>query len=325
MKLFILFRLLIFIQNSNNVIGFCESQLYNNTIDLNINKNSTLFLIKNNFKYELGNSISSFIYTIYGAYGLTLKNNHINFYILMNIFILLGLSSGLHHFFYTKNYWGHLLDINCVIIIISFSLITLLTNNKLLIKNYKKITNILFAIITTSFVLMLTFNIVYNNYRSYIIYINSGFIVIYQFCTNIHLVIRDNYNSKNILVLKNNIINLLLIIFAKIIWNFDSVYCSRNIINYINFHSLWHIFSCIALYNTINNNNLYYAIINNKNYIIYYPFKLQCLKYLMFNIEIIKNKITYKNSSTSAVIEELNLLSIHNIYKYGHRRIKSCG
>jgi hypothetical protein len=45
----------------------------------------------------------------------------------------------------------------------------------------------------------------------------------------------------------------------------------------------------------------------------------------MFNIEIIKNKITYKNSSTSAVIEELNLLSIHNIYKYGHRRIKSCG
>ena len=66
MKLFLLFKLLIFIQNSNSVIGFCESQLHNNTISFNINKNTTLFLIRNNFKYEIGNTISSSIYIIYG-------------------------------------------------------------------------------------------------------------------------------------------------------------------------------------------------------------------------------------------------------------------
>ena len=101
-KIFLLFKLLIIIQNINIAIGFCESQLYNNTINLKID-NSTLYLIKNNFKYELSNSISSIIYSIYGFYGLTLKNNNINFYVLMNMFILTGLGSGLHHFFYTNN------------------------------------------------------------------------------------------------------------------------------------------------------------------------------------------------------------------------------
>ena len=94
-KNFICFIILNNIFFKNIAYAFCESK-YNNKLLYNT---YNITIISERFNTEIGNSLSSFIYSIIGLYGLKLKNHNFNYYILMNIFILMGISSALHHFF----------------------------------------------------------------------------------------------------------------------------------------------------------------------------------------------------------------------------------
>ena len=89
--------LFLFIQN----LAYCESQWLN--ISNNNPNNSSNYI---EYLPEMGNAISSFIYTVFGFAGMIPKYQTSMYYLIMNLFIIMGIGSFLHHFFYNNVEWG---------------------------------------------------------------------------------------------------------------------------------------------------------------------------------------------------------------------------
>ena len=71
--------------------AFCEA--YNA-----INNNETYHYNNNTNVSEPVNAVTSLTYTIFGLVGIALRYNTTMYYLLMNLFILMGISSFLHHY-----------------------------------------------------------------------------------------------------------------------------------------------------------------------------------------------------------------------------------
>ena len=328
MKVYIILIIIHILNDINFVSGFCESRKENSITLVNT---YNISIIGNEFKTEIGNSLSSLSYTALGLYGNFNNNNHnYNYYVLNNIFILMGLSSALHHFFYTNNSWAYYADILCLELLISYSLL----NNIYYV--IKKNTHIYSLIILSNLLIMLICNNINLELRTTIIKVNMGFIIINQLFININIIHKKN-KYYGIILLKHNISNALLFSLC-IIFFYNDDYCDSNSLKYFNPHAFWHIFSGLALNNSINTTIMYYCLMNNKKYKIRKLINSNNInnsnkskslyiinniwKYLLLNVELDNNKYIKKNSSTSFNIEDIKLLKMENGI---HRRIKSYG
>jgi hypothetical protein len=304
--------------------AFCESRI-NNSIVLQNTYN--ISIIGNEFKTEIGNSLSSLIYSGVGFYGIFINNHDFNYYVLMNIFILMGLSSALHHFLYTNNSWAYYSDILCVELIISYFLFCII---HYVIKKHKHLFSFLILI---NLLTMMVSNTINTDLRTELIKVNMGVIIVNQTFINLHIIYVKNKHY-GLILLKHNISNIILFSLS-IIFFYNDDYCNEKTFTMLNPHSLWHVFSALALYNSLHTTIIYYCLINNVKYKIlnltnirYLYFIDKFSKYLLLNVELdnnkYKNKIikNTKNSATSINIEDVRLLNMENGF---HRRIRSYG
>jgi hypothetical protein len=296
--------------------AFCESTMITNMIN---DKNVSISTTRNNkYKIELGNSISSIVYGLLGINGLFIKNNSVHFYITMNLFILMGISSTLHHYFYTNNSWAYIADINCVEILLVYSSIYILNNNSF--KYFKNTEKFLVFVILSNYIAMIVFNTINIHLRTLLVKGNMSFIILNQICDNLYVYKVDK--KYFCILFKHNISNGILFALSITFWYVDLI-CNKNIQQIINSHALWHVFSGFALYNTINTSIIYYAIINNIEYKINTLFNVGFMRYILLNVELSTKKSNIKNCATSINMEDARLIDI-DINTY-HRRIRSYG
>ena len=236
---------------------------------------------------EIENSVSSLSYCIFGLLGLFIRNNTNLYYLLMNLLIILGISSCVHHYNKTLS-WAHAADIISIELIVPFSLLYTSQENKYCL-----------SLILISCIVMLILNInSFSNYRNNILH----FLMINIILSQIYICY---YFIKNKSKLRNYILyislwNIILFSSACILWEMD-----RRSPHYIK-HSVWHISTGLSLFNVISVSNIYRCTIN------YLKFDFICKKFICI-IYSSKQKINLKDSET-------NTITNHLVQKHGHRR-----
>ena len=287
--------------------GFCESKLI---ID---NTNNTQSI---EYFSEVGNSVSSLTFIVFGIVGLFNYNHSVFYYIVMNLMILMGLSSCLHHYYYTNNFWAHMADIICMEQLLTFSLIYMITNT--LIINISCVRKLYILIILFGNLTMLIYNHINATIRTNIMISYSGLMI----AEHIHILLYfyRYYYSNFYIILKAELFNLIFGGLAIGTWYSDHI-CFQSIYNITNFHAWWHFFSALTLFNSINLNIIYYAYINNIEY--KWISLIKKCPYLFFIVRVTNKKLNISDSSTSINMEDARL--INNINEFNHRRIRSYG
>lgn len=282
-----------------NIYSSCEYEYINHNISKIENINNS----------ELVNSLTSLPISLLGLIGLFSKNTY--FYMInMNLLIILGLSSMLHHYFYNNKYFwkADIISIEMIILFIQLYLFNVCNSNS--INNLNKLKQ-LYTLL--NFLLMIIYNSENISIRTTIIQFNIGLIILKQIysCYYIYKI-----NDKNFgLFLKSNIVNLIYLLLATLFWYLDKL-CIHDLHKIINSHGLWHIFISFAIFNTININIIYISIINKKTFNIYtLSYRLPYLTYII----IIKN-IKISTCSTATYMELKDIL-VNNInLSKNHRR-----
>lgn len=266
---------------------------------------------------ELMNAITSLSYTLFGIIGLISNNNTSVYYLLMNLFILTGLSSFLHHYYYVLGSWTHIVDIICMYLLAVFSLFYIVCDNEYSINRYiKRICS--FLIINTAVALQTTFHIGYRE-RHILFKLTIGEILATQLLLcSYHIYI--NSDIKKIVIL-TSLWNLTLFIIGIIMWYIDDscskwVYTSR-----FNAHSIWHIAISWSLFNTINLTNLSRYKYNQVK-TIWKPL-FSCIPGFLYLISITNEKSNIRHNCTDIKLEEIKLLSPNE--KNNHRRVNTFG
>lgn len=315
-----LLYLYLFLNNFPFINAFCESRINNITI---LQKH----IFDNEIKTEIGNSISSLVYSGLGFYGIFINNHDFNYYVLMNIFILMGITSALHHFIYSNNNWAYYSDIVCVEFIISYSLLCYINY---VVQKWKNVFSFIILINLLSMIVSNTINI---NLRTNLIKINMGFIIINQLFINLHIIKLKNKHY-GLILFRHNSSNIILFGLSILFFYIDDL-CDEKSLFILNPHSLWHLFSGLALNNCLHTTIMYYCLINNIKFKILKFTNIRSLyfinkfsKYLLLNVELDNNKYknhiikNTRNSATSINIQDVRLLNMENGF---HRRIRSYG
>ena len=248
---------------------------------------------------EIENSVSSLSYTLFGLFGLFIRYNTNLYYLLMNLLIILGISSCIHHYDKTLP-WAHAADIISIELIVPFSLLYTSQENKYCL-----------SLILICCVVMLIFNISNfsnwsntSNYRNNILHFLMINIVLSQIYICYYF-IKIKSKLRNYILL-TSLWNLILFSTSCILWEMD-----RKSPDYIKhslwpsmWHSMWHIGTGLSLLNVISVSNIYRCTIN------YLKFNFICKK-LICIISPSKQKINVKDSETNT--NTVTLLK-------GHRR-----
>lgn len=304
--------------------GFCEMErllekrenklqqelVYNNLTYKNYTRNELLAYGNN---HEIVNSISSLIYTIYGLTGLFYGNKELMYIIVMHLFILMGITSCLHHYYYIHS-WAHSSDIICVELITTYSTIYLYFGNSLKIQ--KLISKIFIFLLLSLNITMLVYNNINLHARTIMIQVNIGLIIIYRIYMAHYSFYKMPNNFK--MICKSSLIDCTT--FGLMVFTFygDLLLCHTSLHNFINIHASWHVFSCISLFNCINNRIIFYAELNDIIYVRHTICK-RC-NYLFYLISLKNKRYNMKNSSTNIELDEIRLIN-----PGFHRRIKSFG
>jgi hypothetical protein len=209
------------------------------------------------------NAITSLSYTLFGIIGLLLKNYSIFYYCLMFLFILSGLSSSLHHYYYSDADWAYASDIIAMNSLASFSVFYILCDNEY----YKYKTNskifdyfmtfiyiiLNFITILFYFVSLISYKVNNHHWRTFL-KLMIGIIVASQFLIcGCHLI----YNSKvKYVILKSSLWGSILFSTGITMFYVDHSCPSWSWYNKFNCHSLWHVLVSWSLFNTINVTNI---------------------------------------------------------------------
>jgi hypothetical protein len=286
--------------------SFCEAQWSN--------------ISNENDPRELINAITSLSYTAFGCIGLMCRNATSLYYLVMNLFILTGLSSFLHHYYYTIGSWTHVADIICMYLLTVFSLFYIVCDNEYAISRYIKISfNLL---ITFSNVTLITMFHINHQERYNIFKIIIGEILTTQIMLCLYF-IYINFHIKRLVIL-TFAWNSILFTLGIIMWHLDTECTSWIQKSRFNGHSIWHISISWSLFNSIAITNL--ARYNyNKIKTIWKPL-FSCMPGFLYIILITNERSNTKHNGTSIDVEEIKLL-VHNNnnHHHHHRRIKSSG
>ena len=264
-------------------------------------------------KSELGNAISSLIYTVFGIIGMTLKNYTALYHLLMNSFIILGVGSFLHHYYYNLSGWAHDADIISMEFITSFSLLYIIYNNiAYKYQLFHKISNLL---IISNCLIMIIYNRIDGGKRTLLMQILIGFMILSQMKICIHIFI-INYVIRYKILLTQLYAGFLFTL-AIIMWYMDKD-CPSWSINKFNAHIIWHIGTSWSLFNMINISTIYYCIINDTKFVWVSLFNRA--PWFLFIVKLKNEKTNLINNSTNIEQGELRLL-----IDKSHRRTRTVG
>ena len=262
---------------------------------------------------ELGNAISSLSFTIFGIIGMTLDNYTVLYHLLMNSFIILGIGSFLHHYYYNLSGWAHDADIISMEFIISFSLLYIIYNN--IGYKYKLIYKISNLLIISNCLIMIIYNRIDRGKRTLLMQILIGIIIVSQIKICIHIFI-INYVIRY-KILRTQLYASLLFTLAISMWYIDKE-CPLWSINKFNAHVIWHIGTSWALFNIINISTIYHCILNQIKF-SWVPLFTYC-PWFLFIIELKNEKTNVIHNSTNIEYGELQLL-----LEKSHRRTRTVG
>lgn len=261
---------------------------------------------------EIMNAITSLSYTIFGIIGLITNNNTCVYYLLMNLFILTGISSFLHHYYYILGSWSHIIDITSMYLLTVFSLFYIVCDNEYSINKYiKRLFNLLIMITSVAFIT--AFHLGHEE-RHLLFKITIGEILFTQLLLCSYFTYINSYIKKRLLL--SSLWNLLLFIIGIIMWYIDTSCYEWLYINHFNAHSIWHITISWSLFNTLNITNLCRYEYNRIN-TIWKPL-FSFIPGFLYLIIITNEKSNIKDSYTNIKLEEIKLLSSENTNK--HRR-----
>ena len=314
--------------------GYCEVDWAPNyTIIYNISNPAEI--------HEIGNAVSSLVYCGFGLTGLMLENYSTMYYLVMNLFILQGITSCLFHYNIYSVMW-HAADVICMELLAGFSLLYIVCYTQYQYQYsqcktcgyIRKCVNLI--IVTLSVSMLVLFKIDYEE-RTLLLEIAIGGIVLTQALICVYFFyIQYTFRFR---ILFSSLLNGVIFSFGVTMWHIDIV-CPQWMWNRFNGHSFWHICLAWALFNVINITNIFqYNYIHSHRVIIWRPL-FKCAPILLYVI-LITQKSNIKNNYNVELkhikllsnknIEEIKLLSNKNIEEIKllsnktHRRNKTIG
>lgn len=265
------------------------------------------------------NAITSLSYTLFGILGLFLRHYSVFYYTLMFLFILNGVASCLHHYYYSDADWAYASDIIVMNSLASFSVFYILCDNEY----YKYSTNskVLDYLITFIYILL--------NFTSILLYLISliSYKIDYSwrvfFKIMISLVVASQLFiccfNKNKFIIKSTIWNGILFSIGVAMLYIDNT-CQRWMwYNNFNCHSLWHVLVSWSLFGAIN-------VTNISNY-TYQGYSIECkplIKWFPWFLYIVNVKVNEHQYITQGT-QVNNFTSEGDSLLRGHRRSKSDG
>ena len=279
--------------------GFCEAYWRSNI--------SAAYSSSENLS-EPDNAISSLTYTLFGLIGLFLNNYSSMYYFLMNIFIMLGLMSFLHHYYYYDADWAYEGDLFFSYMLLSISLVYIICDNEYF--KYKIVNNILGLTVITNYMLIEISDksdkidrIVYINVIVYGIFISQGLIVVYFFIINSNMKYR---------MLLCSLWNFGLGTLGYNLWLYDRECTKWALENKFNGHMIWHISLAWSLFNTINVTNVSRYSFNKVKFIWKPLFK--CCPWFLHIIILNNNNNNNNNNIEVNKIYEITNIKIDPSY-----------
>ena len=272
-----------------NVGGFCELdwRYYNQTLNVTAGEHVS----------EPGNALSSLVYSGFGIVGL-LQQHHSNmYYMIMTLFILMGITSGLHHYFISYGTWTHAADVITMELLTGMSLFYIVCDNEYQCFCFKKIFN---TIIVTGSVSMLVLFKIDNGERTLVLQILVGAIVASQI-----LICSYFFYINSILkyrIIKSSLLSASLFSLGVTMWYTD-VECPVWMWNTINGHSIWHISLAWSLFNVINITNVCRYEYNYIKY-TWKPF-IKIFPSILYLIILSNEKSNIRNSFTNISYQEI--------------------
>jgi len=263
------------------------------------------------------NAISSLTYTGFGIVGVFMKNHSSTYYLLMNLFILAGLSSFFHHYYLSINNtkWTYASDVISMYLISSFSLFYILNDHEY--NKFRKCSKFIGFLNTITCVCMLVFyktNIGRRNLLMQIqvavIILTQCFICIYFFNINSSIKFKIFYSS---------LWNGILFSLGASMWYFDNVCLDWSINHRFNAHAIWHVTVSWALFNAINITNICRYTFNEVKF-TWQPLFTQ-FPGVLYIIQIGIEKTNIRNNYTSINLEEVKLIDGPK----SHRRTNTYG
>jgi len=319
----IILLILFFIPNSKT---FCE-------IDWKYAINTT-YNITNNIEYNItagehlvepGNAISSLVYTGFGIVGLLLKNHSTMYYLVMNLFMLVGITSFLHHYYISFNTWTHAADVINMELLASFSLLYIVCDNEYNHIKYlsciKKVSNLVITICCLS--LLTLFKINYGE-RTLLLQIVIGGIVVSQAVICLYFFYIQSILKYRILF--SSVWSGIIFAIGVSMWYIDNT-CPRWTWNTFNGHAIWHVCLAWSLFNVINVTNVCRY---DYNY-IKYTWRPLCNKFpsILYLIILTNEKSNIRNNYTNIAYEDMTGIALEEIkliqHTKTHRRTKTVG
>ena len=295
--------LLIFIPISN---AFCEAYWRSNV--------SADYASSNNLSEPI-NAITSLSYTCFGLIGIIMNNYTNMYYLVMNLSILTGIGSFLHHYYYYNADWAYAADIVSMNLLATFTLLYITSDNEYF--KYKFINKIInLIIITLGVTLLICYKIYYIwvpffNYTVYGIITTQGIICLYFFYIKSKIKYR---------ILISLIWNGCLLTFGYSMWLLDNECPDWVRYQKYNGHSAWHICVSWALFNTINVTNVSRYTFNEIKFTWNPLFKH--IPWFLYIIVLSKEKSNITDSYTNIEFGEMKLLIDKD---KNHRRVSTYG
>ena len=285
--------------------GYCEVDWTPNyTIIYNISNPAEI--------HEIGNAVSSLVYCGFGLTGLMLENYSTMYYLVMNLFILQGITSCLFHYNIYSVMW-HAADVICMELLAGFSLLYIVCYTQYQYQYsqcktcgcIRKCVNLI--IVTLSVSMLVLFKIDYEE-RTLLLEIAIGGIVLTQALICVYFFyIQYTFRFR---ILFSSLLNGVIFSFGVTMWHIDIV-CPQWMWNRFNGHSFWHICLAWALFNVINITNIFqYNYIHSHRVIIWRPL-FKCAPILLYVI-LITQKSNIKNNY-NVELKHIKLLSNKNI------------
>ena len=265
---------------------------------------------------EPENAISALTYSIFGLIGMLLNNYSNMYYLLMSLFIILGISSFLHHYYYANAHWALIADLMCTYFLTSFSFLYIICDNEYF--KCRAINKILiFLIITNHIIIQICNRTEYSNKIFvdsviYGIFLSQLFVVAYFF----YIKSRIKYR-----IVMSVLWNFGIGTMGYALWIYDIECTEWSRKNKFNGHMIWHINIAWALFNTINITNVSRYTFNKIKF-RWIP-AIKCAPWFLFIIVLSKEKSNITDSYTDIELGDAKfLLEKKNT---NHRRVNTYG
>ena len=289
---------------------FCESQWRHNS--------SGIYSSQPDLS-EPDNALSSLTFTCFGIWGLLTRKQTNQYYTLMNLNILTGLSSYLHHYYYTDTKWAYSADIINIQLLSSYILFYTVCDIELINTSIPLLRQILG--------LLIIFNCeVLDNILQYRIWSrNTQLQVVMLFIILIQIKYSYSILKSKLLLretkskfIMSQFLSFILFCVACVMYYIDTE-CYSWMHYSFNTHSIWHISVSWSEFIIINLANQYLSIKYNKIYNIISPFPI---KLLLFKVEM-TNKRADIDKSTMIDLQDIVTLDKNPNRIKNHRHTQS--